>query len=542
MEIAGTETFVQELHEKGFPEAKLHTASQLGCYFSFAVVVVLYAYAELLAYRASKLKLRYEDESEEPQAGQDCNAPSAGSSAPGGNAAPEKLFQIAPVRCLLGHKDVILQCRSNLRTWTELGLILALFYFTDRSGLVSESGKKYDRDLFFSIFLTLSFYGLYCTLKQSKVSSPLNREQTEEWKGWMQVLFLLYHYYKASEMYNAIRIFIAAYVWMTGFGNFSYYHVRKDFSIGRFMQMMWRLNFFVCFCCLCLGNSYVLYYICPMHTLFTLLVYFSLIIGKEYNNSTPTVLIKLAALTALVYIVWEVPGVFQGIFRPFTFLFAYTDPKKPSMEPLHEWFFRSGLDRYVWIYGMACAFFHPRYEMALKWLEDRPVGIRLPVQIAVGAATLCVGYWWYTEYYLLPKLEYNKVHPYTSWIPISCFIILRNLTPQLRINYMEIFCVCGKITLETYISQFHIWLSTTNVPDGQPGKLMELIPGYPLINFGVCSIIYVGISQRVFTITNDLKNSCVPNGNNKMLMHNIIFACMWSVVALAIGWILEQAF
>ena len=62
-----------------------------------------------------------------------------------------------------------------------------------------------------------------------------------------------------------------------------------------------------------------------------------------------------------VYIVWEVPGVFQGIFRPFTFLFAYTDPKKPSMEPLHEWFFRSGLDRYVWIYGMACAFFHPRY-------------------------------------------------------------------------------------------------------------------------------------------------------------------------------------
>ena len=46
----------------------------------------------------------------------------------------------------------------------------------------------------------------------------------------MQVLFLLYHYFKASEIYNAIRIFIAAYVWMTGFGNFSYYHVRKDFS------------------------------------------------------------------------------------------------------------------------------------------------------------------------------------------------------------------------------------------------------------------------------------------------------------------------
>ena len=33
-----------------------------------------------------------------------------------------------------------------------------------------------------------------------------------------QVLFLLYHYYNAKEIYNAIRLFIAAYVWMTGFG------------------------------------------------------------------------------------------------------------------------------------------------------------------------------------------------------------------------------------------------------------------------------------------------------------------------------------
>lgn len=33
-----------------------------------------------------------------------------------------------------------------------------------------------------------------------------------------QVLFLLYHYYNAKEIYNAIRVFIAAYVWLTGFG------------------------------------------------------------------------------------------------------------------------------------------------------------------------------------------------------------------------------------------------------------------------------------------------------------------------------------
>lgn len=41
----------------------------------------------------------------------------------------------------------------------------------------------------------------------------------------------------------------------------------------RFAQMMWRLNFLVTFVCLALNNSYVLYYICGMHTLFTVLVY-----------------------------------------------------------------------------------------------------------------------------------------------------------------------------------------------------------------------------------------------------------------------------
>jgi hypothetical protein len=47
----------------------------------------------------------------------------------------------------------------------------------------------------------------------------------------------MYHYFEAREFYNAIRVFIAAYVWMTGFGNFSYYYVRKDFSLGRFAQV-----------------------------------------------------------------------------------------------------------------------------------------------------------------------------------------------------------------------------------------------------------------------------------------------------------------
>lgn len=65
----------------------------------------------------------------------------------------------------------------------------------------------------------------------------------------IQCMFVLYHYWKAAETYNAIRCFIAAYVWMTGFGNFMYFQKFNDFSVVRMFRMLFRLNFLVFFIC-----------------------------------------------------------------------------------------------------------------------------------------------------------------------------------------------------------------------------------------------------------------------------------------------------
>jgi hypothetical protein len=40
------------------------------------------------------------------------------------------------------------------------------------------------------------------------------------------------------------------------------------------------------------------------------------------------------------------------------------EPSKSHLPLLHEWHFRSGLDRYIWIIGMIYAYFHPNVSFS----------------------------------------------------------------------------------------------------------------------------------------------------------------------------------
>ena len=64
-----------------------------------------------------------------------------------------------------------------------------------------------------------------------------------------------------------------------------------------------------------------------------------------------------------------------------------------------------------------------------------------------AAGTLGVLYVWGRMVYLKPKGEYNALHPYTSWIPITAFCVLRNLTPGLRLTSLALFGWLGRVSL-----------------------------------------------------------------------------------------------
>ncbi len=420
---------------------------------------------------------------------------------------------------------------------SEFALILAFAYVAEHHPPYPHSEKVYDRDLFFmltALLLLVSSFTIkpntvidvapvreseaqlgstdeerrkkdkVAMTEQKKVpdSSILNRDQTEEWKGWMQFMFLLYHYYHAEETYNAIRIMITCYVWMTGFGNFSFFYIKRDFSTVRVLQMLWRLNFLVLFLCLTQGNTYILYYICPLHTFFFFMVYAVMRFARGMNHSKYKIRIKLMCLAFIIFLVWDVD---LGLFECLHFFLGTTPKVGATAGELWEWYFRTTLDHWSTFFGIIFAANYPITSLWMKKVEEMPTIRQWMVKMTVAVPLFLAFAWWVTGPFSDEKLEYNLTNAYYGFIPLITYIFYRNIHPTLRSYSLDLLHTIGKTTLETYLLQHHIWL-TSNAK-----SLLTLIPGWPKCNMLFVTALYFFVSRRAYSITMYLRGMLLPN-------------------------------
>jgi N-acetylneuraminate 9-O-acetyltransferase len=425
---------------------------------------------------------------------------------------------------------------------TVFGVILLYAYLCEHHPPFPHSSKTYDRDEFVFLTFLLAVASLYSwklndpelprrqknngkVAPSNDFTEVLNRNQTEEWKGWMQFLFLLYHYYHAEESYNLIRILITCYVWMTGFGNFSFFYLRDDYGLVRVLQMLWRLNFLVIFLCITQGTTYILYYICLLHTYYFLMVYATMRISRDVNYTKWGIRWKMAILAGVITLVWDLDS---GLFRLFHYPFL---GEKPTMGApsgsLWEWYFRSSLDHWSAFLGMIFALNFPITSLFFRKLEAQPLVWEVMAKGVVGIALLAAFWVWFRGPFQLQKQEYNQTNAYFGVIPLLTYVYFRNLTPWLRSHSMELLHQLGKTTLETYLLQHHIWL-TSNAK-----TLLTLLPGWPKVNMAIVTVIYFLMGRKMHRLTLFLRGIVLPSDSVKKCVSNL--SIMFGIIFIYYG-------
>ncbi|XP_054618961.1 N-acetylneuraminate 9-O-acetyltransferase isoform X2 [Dunckerocampus dactyliophorus] len=408
--------------------------------------------------------------------------------------------------------------KAPLQILCRMGVIMAYFYLCDRADVFMKEQKFYTHSTFFIPLIYIFVLGVFYS-ENSKETKLLNREQTDEWKGWMQLVILIYHISGASAfipVYMHVRVLVAAYLFQTGYGHFSFFWLKGDFGLYRVCQVLFRLNFLVLVLCVVMDRPYQFYYFVPLVTFWFIIIYGTLamwpqILQKRANTSSMWhlgVLAKLLGLLVFICIFAYSQSVFDSIFSvwPISKLFELNGS-------ISEWWFRWKLDRFAVIHGMLFAFIYlvlQKRQVLSEGKGETLFSARISnLLLFLSVITFITYSVWASN--CKSKSECNEMHPYISVVQILAFILIRNIPGYARSIYSSFFAWFGKISLELFICQYHIWLAADTK------GILILIPGNPSLNIMVSSFIFVCVAHEVSLITNDLAQVVIPKDTVALL-------------------------
>ncbi|KAL8678026.1 MAG: hypothetical protein Q9186_005595 [Xanthomendoza sp. 1 TL-2023] len=366
--------------------------------------------------------------------------------------------------------------RISTTSWAfaTLSMVLTYCVLADRTQLFNKAQKHFTYQDFSSLCTFVLILGLASVRRSLGRTLPggghqvanewfLPRDQTDEWKGWMQFAILIYHYTGASSVlgiYQVIRILVASYLFMTGYGNTHFFYKKQDYSLKRCASVLVGINLLSCILPHVMDSEYLFYYFAPLVSFWYLVVYWTLRIGHSKNGSMPFLLGKIGVSVTIVTVLIRCPIFFDGLFL----LLRYTCKIHWNVK---EWRFRLQLDCYIVYVGMLAAIatcrihdivhgqLFPQDHFA-RLIRRHWNKIRL---LSIAAAVIIIPSFWSFTQQFSNKADYNRWVPYISLFPIFTFIILRNCNRHLRNFYSWIFAWLGQCSLETFTLQYHIWLA-----------------------------------------------------------------------------------
>lgn len=377
------------------------------------------------------------------------------------------------------------------------GLSVAYCFYADRTQVFNKFHKHYTTFGFLSMTLTWLVMG-YLTVGRSAINVPsqpfLSRHQTDEWKGWLQFAILVYHYTGASKIpwiYGFIRITVAAYLFMTGYGHAAYFYKKGDYSFKRVAGVLIRLNLLSCVLPYMMKTEYIFYYFAPLVTFWFIIIYITMRIGSQYNGNMRFLVSKIIVSAFLTALLVKYPGVLEALFE-IPRVIAGTQWN------VAEFRFRLSLDMWIVHIGMLTSILAAKLSDGSSPYSGNLPRLRI---YAISASCVSLPLFFLFQTTRETKFIYNGYHPYISFIPILSFVVLRNATPKLRNCHSSIFAWLGKCSLETFTLQFHIWLAA----DTRGLLGLNLTGAYGRgTNFALATALFLFTSHCVAGATQDL--------------------------------------
>ena len=386
----------------------------------------------------------------------------------------------------------------------EVVLILITCITTDRASKYTAREKTVRFDIFLNVVLVIFGLVLMKSGVTARVKTILSRSEggdsgsqafsrdlTDEWKGWMQFVILAYHYTGTSKelvVYQPVRVMVAAYLFLTGYGHTIYFLNRQDFSYRRLVAVLIRLNLLSCILPYLMRTEYIFYYFAPLSSFWFLVVYLTLRFKQETNSKSAFVVKKILIATVITSALLYIPGIIEGLFS--LLLRTCNIHWNPQ-----ETRFRFGLDPLVVYAGMLYALYTVRYQCYPTTVSTLPShSLRNTLLSTLFNLIVIVSYFFLARWFLPTKTSYNAMHPFISIIPILAYIALRN-QPVFRSQYSAAFAWLGRCSLETFTLQYHIWLTgdtklllgLPQIGRSRPRQSPQWLEFAVLTSFFVCS-------------------------------------------------------